>query len=306
MTADDYRKLGEFLSWEGIDYRTGEQLSEHSSFRIGGPADLFAMPAHSYDVVKLVDYCRSRQIRFFAVGRGSNLLFDDRGFRGVVISLAMIDGIERMGDGTDIECGCGTYLGKACAYARDNGLSGMERLFGIPGSVGGAVYMNAGAYGGEIGDVCVSVEALDSDGNTVVFDREKCGFGYRRSVFMSGDYIILSAHFDLKYGDKAEIGAEMTRVVEQRSLRQPLNFPSAGSAFKRPEGDYASRLIDVCGLKGLRVGGAQVSEKHAGFIINRGGATSRDVLELIERVRNEVLRQTGIALEPEVEYLREK
>ena len=166
--------------------------------------------------------------------------------------------------------------------------------------------MNAGAYGREIKDVCTTVEVLGESGEISAIENGDCRFGYRSSAFQSGGRIILSASFRLEYGDRTEIEREMARVVEQRNLKQPLNFPSAGSAFKRPEADYASRLIDVCGLKGLSVGGAQVSEKHAGFIINRGGATSRDVLELIERVRNEVLRQTGIALEPEVEYLREK
>ncbi|MBQ0101212.1 MAG: UDP-N-acetylmuramate dehydrogenase [Firmicutes bacterium] len=297
----DRSGLEDYLSSRNIKYRTDEPLSAHCSFRIGGQADFFALPADTEELEALVSFCRENLIRYRLVGRGTNLLFDDAGFRGLIISLSLLDTVRR--EGNEIVALCGAQLSKVCLLASNEGLSGIEKLFGIPGSVGGAVYMNAGAYGSEIKDVCTSVTVLDGEGNTVTLSNADCDFSYRRSVFTGSGNVILSARFALTPGDPAVIRSEMDEIIAKRVEKQPLDLPSAGSAFKRPEGSYASKLIDECGLKGLTVGGAQVSPKHAGFIVNIGGATSSDVRALSALVAEKVYAETGYLLTPEPEYV---
>lgn len=297
----DYQTLETYLSGEKIDYVRNEPMAQYTTFKIGGEADILIFPSDEEKVRTAVLACNSVGIPFFVLGRGSNILVSDSGIRKAVISLSRLD--YAYADGNDIICGAGSFLGKICSFARDNSLSGMENLYGIPGSVGGAVYMNAGAYGSEIRDVCFSVTVLDSNGYITEIDNPGCKFEYRNSAFRKSGAIVLACRFRLKPGERDIISATMTEVIEKRTSKQPLEFPSAGSTFKRPVGDYASRLIDVCNLKGLAFGGAQVSEKHAGFVINRGGASADDVLKLVEIIRETVYEKEGIMLETEIEYI---
>jgi UDP-N-acetylmuramate dehydrogenase len=269
-------------------YRINELLAPYTTFKIGGACD-FLIDASSSELLReVVLYCKESNLPYRVLGNGSNVLVSDEGFRGVVLLL------------TDA-LNAGRSLTSLCLEARDNALSGLEFAYGIPGTVGGAVYMNAGAYGGEIADVLTCALYLDENGEVKTLERKDAQFSYRKSPFTGTKSIIISAQFALEDSDKAQITAKMDDYMQRRKDKQPLEFPSAGSMFKRPEGDYASRLIDVCGLKGLRVGGAEVSGKHAGFIINKGGATCKDVLELIEAVRERVYKETSIMLEREVE-----
>lgn len=290
-----------------VPYRTNEPLSAHTSFRIGGPARFFAQPENEQQLVALMKGIRSEKSPFFIMGNGSNLLAPDEGFDGIVVSTCTaLCGVKAGEDGV-VNCQSGALLSFVGNKALENGLSGFEFASGIPGSVGGGVYMNAGAYGGELKDITEEVRYLDGNMELKVLKGSDCEFGYRSSVFkeaLKGKSIILSAKFRLRQGDMREIKAVMSELAEKRREKQPLNFPSAGSTFKRPQGYFAAALIDQCGLKGFKVGGAMVSEKHAGFVVNAAGATCRDVLELMERVKERVLREKGVELEPEVELMR--
>ena len=279
-------------------------MSRHTSFRIGGPARRMAFPESREQLVILLGLAEECGVQPFLLGRGTNLLVSDRGLDTLVIKTAeRMTSIRRLDDVT-LEADVGVLLSRLAVYAQQAGLAGLEFAHGIPGSLGGAVSMNAGAYGGEMKDVVVSTRYLDHDLNLCEAEGAAHDFGYRHSVFSDTDCVVLGSTLALTPGDPAEIRARMLDLSERRRSRQPLDLPSAGSTFKRPAGGYAAALIDAAGLKGYAVGGAQVSEKHAGFVVNRGGATFDDVLRLMDHLRSEVLRTSGVELEPEVKIIR--
>ncbi len=278
-----------------------EPLEKHTTFRAGGPAELFVR-VHSGDTcAKLLRLARQLNVPVHILGKGSNLLVSDKGVEGLVLHLeATKDGISR--NGNEITAWAGENLSALCIYALEQNLSGLEFAYGIPGSVGGAVYMNAGAYGGEVKDCLKWVRYLDENLEEQILPAEKLDLSYRHSMFCGTNDVILEACFALKEGKEEEIKAIMDDVMFKRRDKQPLEHPSAGSTFKRPEGAFAAALIDQCGLKGCRVGGACVSEKHAGFIVNDKQGSCQDILDLIEVVRAEVKEKTGYELETEVEF----
>ena len=290
--------LADFLENENIEYRQNEPMRAHTTFKIGGEADIFIIPASPAALIYAVKKCNELEIPYFILGNGSNLLVSDGGIEGAVISLSGINGISY--DGEKITCGAGAMLSSVCLKALSLSLTGLEFAYGIPGTAGGALYMNAGAYGGQMADIIESAECLTASGEIKTLKKEDMRLGYRSSVFKNGGLIIISLTFALKKGDKAEIKAEMDELLNRRKQKQPLEYPSAGSTFKRPEGYFAGALIEKNGLKGLTVGGAQVSEKHAGFVINRGGATAADVKALIGKIQKKVFENDGVMLEPEV------
>jgi len=296
-------KLTALCEQNGAQIARAEPMSAHTTFHIGGPClALITLP----DITacqNIVAYLREQSIPFRLIGRGSNLLVPDTGYTGVVLKLGgKFADPPKMQDDC-IVCGAGASLKNLCLAALNAARTGLEFAYGIPGSVGGAVYMNAGAYGGEISQVIVSAEILDETGCIRTLPREALDLRYRHSIFMERDWIILSASFRLTEGDPAIIRETMHDLLGRRQTKQPLEYPSAGSTFKRPEGSYASLLIDRCGLKGYRVGGAQVSSKHAGFVVNRGGATYADVMAVCAHVQETVRTQTGYTLELEPEIL---
>ena len=300
----DKNSFKDFALEHGIKYLEHEELSKHTSFKIGGPAEIFAKPSSKKQVSEIVDYCKNNNVPLFPLGKGSNLLVSDAGFRGVVLKLASGGAPERL-DGERIRCFGGVALPALSRFAQVQGLTGLEFACGIPGSVGGAVLMNAGAYGGCMGDVLESVTVLRGD-RTVELPANELALGYRHTAMMESGEPIVSATFRLQTGDAAAIDARMTELLTARREKQPLEYPSAGSFFKRPEGHFAGALIENCGLKGFRVGNAEISRKHAGFVINVGGATCADVQELARQVRRKVLTETGVLLEPEVRLIGEE
>lgn len=283
-----------------------EPMKHYTSFQIGGPASAVCIPKNREQLSCLLSFLRKMQINHWFVGNGSNLLISDEGLKGVVILLdSDFDG-EILISNTVLEAPAGKKLSSVCAAACRAELTGLEFAWGIPGSVGGAVYMNAGAYGGEMKDRLIWVEYLDLDGNIQRVPAEKLNLSYRHSCFMEQEYqgvCIIRAAFSLEKGEQAAIQAEMDRIIGQRKEKQPLDLPSAGSTFKRPQGAYAAQLIDQCGLRGFTVGGAQVSTKHTGFVVNIGGATCQDVLELARQVKECVKEKMGFELEMEVRLL---
>jgi len=291
------------LKYNKISFTLSEPMKNHTSFHIGGPADVFVTPDTIDKCIKTISLCKGFDFEYFVLGKGTNLLVNDEGVHSVVICVSnLLSDIELVDDNT-IKCGAGSLLSNVCSFAQKNSLSGMEFAYGIPGTCGGAVVMNAGAYGGEIKDIFTECEYIDENGTLCKLDLKDSDFGYRHSFFSDKNYCIVSVTFKLKKGNAEEIKAQMTDILNRRKEKQPLEFPSAGSTFKRPQGSYASMLIDNCGLKGLNVGDAQVSEKHAGFIINRENATCNDVLKLIQKVSDTVFEKTGYKLEPEVKII---
>ena len=285
-----------------LELRRDESMSKHTTFRIGGRAALMALPARQWEAVAAMRTARELGIEPFILGNGSNLLVADEGYPGFIIKLTWdFDGIREVNRG--LEAGGAVLLSRLSNALVGRGLTGLEFAGGIPGSVGGAVTMNAGAYGGEMAQVLESVTFLDEAGEVCTLPASECGFGYRHSIFSDRKCLILKARFHLDQGDPAAIRARMEELAAKRREKQPLEHPSAGSMFKRPPGHFAAALIDQCGLKGFTVGGAQVSAKHAGFVVNRGGAACADVLELVRQVRERVLTQTGVELEMEVKML---
>lgn len=277
-----------------------EPMSRHTSFHIGGPAGLYLVPGCRDALIRVLTAARERGVRTYLLGNGSNVLFDDAGYDGAVVSLTGMDHIAVCEDGL-VTAEAGASLSSVCKAARDAGLTGLEFAFGIPGSVGGAVVMNAGAYGGETAQVLEASEYLDP--RTMEAGRltlEGHSYGYRDSVYRHTDRIVLSASFRLKPGNREDIAAAMSDYASRRVSKQPLEYPSAGSVFKRPAGHFVGQMVEESGLKGYRIGGAEVSEKHAGFIVNRGGATCRDVLALVDHIRETVRKNYGVELECEI------
>ncbi len=283
----------------------GEPMQKHTSFRIGGPADLMAMPADAVELRELLTRAARENIPVTLIGNGSNLLVRDKGIRGLVIKLGnMLNDIKAEGD--VITFGSGVSLALASKKAAGLGLSGMEYAVGIPGSIGGAVYMNAGAYDGEMSKVVTKVRVMDMNGAVSEIPAEQLDFAYRHTALQNSGKIVISVTVKLVAGDKEAIDAKMADFSSRRISKQPLELPSAGSMFKRPAGYFAGTLIDQTGLKGYTVGGAQVSKKHAGFVVNIGGATAADVLQLIKDVQDKVFAAHGVHLEPEVLVLGEE
>ena len=292
------REIPAFL--EGIELRFSEPLSKHTSFRIGGPAEVMAFPKNTEELAKILKTSALLDCKSIILGAGTNVLAPDEGLSGLVICLKdCLDGMERLDD-TRIRVMAGVTMSRAAVYAANLGLSGLEFAHGIPGTVGGGVYMNAGAYGGEICQVCTRVEVMDRQGNLRSLSAEEMEFSYRHSILEESDDIVVSADFCLTPGNTEDIKAKMKELIGKRSASQPLDLPSAGSAFKRPAGGYAAALIDQAGLRGFQVGGAAVSSKHCGFAVNLGGATAADVKELLRQVSDKVYDHSGIRLEPEV------
>lgn len=291
----------DFLSENNIKFLKDEPMRRHTTFKVGGNAEFLATAQSSGQVIAVFHFCKENNIPLTVLGKGSNVLVDDNGIDGIVLRLSELSDVKISDDGV-ISSNCGMSLSALCIAALENGLSGLEFAYGIPGSVGGAVYMNAGAYGGEIKDVIVSATVL-CDGEIKEILAADMALGYRTSVFKTGGHIILSAKFKLMADDKENIKARMTDFMNRRRDKQPLEFPSAGSTFKRPEGYFAGALIEQNGLKGFSVGGAEVSRKHAGFVINKSGATSRDIKTLIKHIQDTVYKNNGVKLEREVIYL---
>lgn len=284
------------------DVLTDEPLSEHTTFEIGGPADLYVMPEDIDELRDVIDLCREKDLPFFVLGRGSDLLVSDEGYRGVIVGLA--DGLTGVDvDEKEMTCEAGVTLKEAAEMACELGLTGLEFACGIPGTVGGACFMNAGAYDGCMADVIESVRVITPEGDVKQYGVDELDFGYRQSRIRNEGLIVLSATFKLHHGDPEDIRAKMDDLTARREEKQPLDKPSAGSTFKRPEGHFAGKLISDAGLRGYQVGGAAVSTKHAGFVVNLGGATAADVRAVIEHVQDEVERQYGVRLEPEVRFL---
>ena len=281
-----------------------ESMASHTTFRIGGPADYFVMPETVEEVAAVLELCKEEAMPYFILGNGSNLLVGDKGFRGVVIQLYKnFDGLQI--EGTTVTAKSGAMLIRVAKESGKAGLTGLEFASGIPGTIGGAMVMNAGAYGGEMKDVVSAVTVLTKDGEIKTLTRDEMNFRYRGSVVEDEGYIVLEAVMELKEGNLEEIQARIEELSIQRKTKQPIEYPSAGSTFKRPEGYFAGKLIQDSGLRGYKVGGAQVSEKHCGFVINAGGATAADVMQLMQDVSDKVNAQFGVTLEPEVKRIGE-
>lgn len=280
-----------------------EPMNRHTSFRIGGNADCLCEVKDIYSLKKVVRLCRDTGTPYFILGMGSNLLVSDRGIDGVVIRLGGAFNEITIGENNIIRCGAGSTLARLCVFARNMSLGGLEFAWGIPGSVGGAVYMNAGAYDGEIKNVVISAEYMDRDGNIRKYRKDELDFSYRHSAFSDSDNIILNASFKLEPRQQDLITERMQELMDRRKTKQPINHPSAGSVFKRPEGYYAAALIEECGLKGYTVGGAQVSPKHSGFIVNDNNATAEDVKALIDHIKTVVKNEKNVDLCCEVKFV---
>lgn len=299
----DYRCIEKICDKFDIEFFINEPLSKYTSFEIGGKCDILVKPNSADCIREIIECCRKNEIKYYILGKGSNVLVSDKGLCGVVIVISSALSNVWLKDDEHIYCDAGASLAKVCAFAKENSLSGMEFAYGIPGTVGGALYMNAGAYGGEMKDVVESCFYLDENLEVAEMKADEMTLSYRHSIFCEKDYVIIGVNLRLKKGDKAEITAKMSELMEKRRSKQPLEYPSAGSTFKRPEGDFAGRLIEVSGLKGYTCGGAQVSEKHSGFVINKGGATCDDVLKVVSAVKEKVYADSGVMLECEIRIL---
>lgn len=286
--------------FQGMEFRMDEPMAKHTSFRIGGPAEVMLFPKCAEELAFALKQSKKLDTSLAILGAGTNILAPDDGIPGIVICLKDgMDGMTKL-DETHIRVMSGVTMSRAAVFAANNGLAGMEFAHGIPGTVGGGVYMNAGAYGGEIGQICESVLVMDREGNTRRCSREEMGFSYRHSALEDSGEIVLSADFVLTPDAPEAIKRRMKELLAKRSASQPLDLPSAGSAFKRPVGGYAAALIDQAGLKGFRVGNAGISAKHAGFAVNLGGATAGEVKALLQEVSDKVYENSGIRLEPEI------
>ncbi len=298
-------QLYDVCNEQGILAQKDVLLKNYTTFKIGGPANLFLQPATLEEVQECILLCKQTGIQPFIIGNGSNVLFSSNGYKGVVLYIGnKLSDINVSEDSKIIICEAGVTLSQVCMKAAEHNLTGLEFAYGIPGTVGGAVYMNAGAFGGEMQDVVKSVTYITKDGALETVQNGDIGFVYRNSAFQKNNGCIIKIEFALQKGNQAEIKEKMSDIARRRAEKQPLDMPSAGSTFKRPEGAYAAALIEQCGLKGKRIGGAMVSEKHAGFIVNVENATDQDVLSLIQFVQGIVFEKTGFQLEPEVRLIK--
>lgn len=293
----------ERIKKENTIVHINEPMDSHTTFRIGGPADCLCEVRDALSLKNILRLCSEYSVPYFILGLGSNLLVSDEGIGGLVIKLGGQFNEITLSDDNIIRCGAGSTLAKLCVFARNMSLGGLEFAWGIPGSVGGAIYMNAGAYDGEIKNVAISAEYMDKNGNIRVYSQKELDFSYRHSVFTDSDNIILNASFRLTPKPQDKITERMQELMDRRKLKQPINHPSAGSVFKRPEGFFAAALIEECGLKGYTVGGARVSPKHSGFIVNDDHASSEDVLALIRHIKNVVKESKNVDLCCEVKYI---
>ena len=293
-----------FCTDNGLKFSEKEPMSRHTSFKTGGNADLFLEVNKNSELSSILKKAKELSVPLTVIGKGTNLLVSDNGIEGAVLSLCGLDGVSI--DGEYITAGAGAPLTAVCIAAAKAGLSGLEFAYGIPGTVGGALYMNAGAYGGEMSDVVVSAKVITAGGDIKTVSAGEMGLGYRTSAFKGGGFIITEVTFKLEKGDPDSINAKMQELMARRKEKQPLEYPSAGSTFKRPKGNFAGTLIEKSGLKGVKIGGAAVSEKHAGFVINKGGATTGDILALIEKIKETVLSDSGVLLETEVIFVGRK
>ena len=309
-------RLKQQLQAEEIRFAENEPLSAHCTFKIGGPADVFAQPETEEQLCRVIALCKACGVKYYLLGNGSNILFEDAGYRGVVVDttalkmgIGFLENVSHPGAEPGavfdaVIAGAGLKLSALCKAALDSSLTGLEFAYGIPGTVGGAVYMNAGAYGGEMKDVLTTVRYLAAEGEVREVPAAELDLRYRHSIFEENGGCILSAQFHLQPGNAADIRAKMDELMAKRVEKQPLDKPSAGSTFKRPAGAFAAALIDQCGLRGYRHGGAAVSDKHCGFVVNLGGATCADVLVLCDEVRAIVKEKTGYDLEKEIRVVR--
>lgn len=299
----DISKMTGLCRENGIDYEENAVLAPYTSMKIGGACDLLIKAADEAQLAAAVSGCRREDIPYFILGRGSNLLVSSAGFRGCVIHLSP-EKPQINVSGTTLTAWAGTPLSAVCNAALEHSLSGLEFAYGIPGSLGGALYMNAGAYGGEMKDVVTSCRYIDGSGELREMPAEDMELSYRHSAFSGSDSIITSVTTELRPGSRDEIKAVMTELMDRRRSKQPLNYPSCGSTFKRPAGYFAAALIEECGLKGFAIGGAQVSEKHSGFVVNRDHATFEDVMAVVDEVKRVVLEKKGVQLECEMIVLK--
>ena len=300
VNQEFYEKLSKITGEEQILLQ--EPMKKHTTFRIGGPADYLVLPQTVEEIADIVKLCRQEEMPWYIMGNGSNLLVADAGVRGVVIQL-LRNFNQIQVEGSQIRIQAGAQNAAVARQALEASLTGFEFAAGIPGTIGGAVVMNAGAYGGEMKDILKEVTVLDQGGMIQRIPEEELELGYRTSIIAKKGYLVLEALIELKPGDPQEIRAVMDELKEKRVTKQPLEYPSAGSTFKRPEGYFAGKLIMDAGLRGFTVGGAQISEKHCGFVINKGGATAKDVTDLMEETKKVVMEKFGVALEPEVKRL---
>lgn len=297
-----YNELLKIMSEEQV--KTEEPMKNHTTFRVGGPAEFFVMPRSAEEVKKVIDLCRRESFPYYIIGNGSNLLVSDQGYRGVVLQIYKEMSYIEIEENV-IVAQAGALLSAIANKALENGLTGFEFAAGIPGTLGGACVMNAGAYGGEMKDVLEEVTVLTEEGEVLIIPKENLELGYRTSIIARKGYIVLEARIQLREGEKEAIKSLMEELKDKRVSKQPLEYPSAGGTFKRPEGYFAGKLIQDAGLRGFSVGGAQVSEKHCGFVINRENATAADVAELMRQVSARVEEEFGVKLEPEVKRLGE-
>ena len=298
----DIKKFTQYLDSINTDHVQGRRASEFTTFRVGGVCDVTVSPDSGKKLCRTVEYCKENGIPYVIIGLGSNVVFADEGFRGAVILTSGISGLEC--EGSVITAEAGVHLSKVCNLALSRSLTGMEFAYGIPGSLGGAVFMNGGAYGGEMKDVIKCVNCYNTEtGEFLTLNGDECEFGHRVSVFQKRPYIVLSAKIGLERGCDADIKAKMTELLQRRKDKQPLEYPSAGSAFKRYPGRYTGQMIEQAGLKGYTIGGAQVSEKHAGFIVNVGGATAADIKALTEHIKAVIKEREGVDIECEIRFI---
>ena len=302
MNLDFYNQLINCIDKERA--LVDEPMKQHTTFRVGGNADYFVMPQNAEEVKNIVALCKEADMPYYILGNGSNLLVGDKGYRGVIIQIYKEMNHIRI-DGDKVIAQAGALLSRVGTATLEAELTGFEFAAGIPGTVGGAVFMNAGAYGGEMKGIIANATVLTQDGDIVTINKEDLELGYRTSVIAKKGYVVLEAEYQLQKGDKEAIRARMDELKVQRVTKQPLEYPSAGSTFKRPEGYFAGKLIQDAGLRGFQVGGAEVSEKHCGFVINKDQATAADIQELMRQVSDKVMQEFGVKLEPEVKTLGE-
>lgn len=300
MNLDFYNQLVNYIDKKRV--LVDEPMKNHTTFRVGGNADYFVMPQNPEEVKAIVSLCKKSGMPYYVLGNGSNLLVGDKGYRGLIVQIYKEMNTIKI-EGKRVIAQAGALLSRVGTATLEAELTGFEFAAGIPGTVGGAVVMNAGAYGGEMKDIIVSATVLTQDGDIITINKEDLELGYRTSVIAKKGYVVLEAEYQLQKGDKAAIRARMDELKVQRVTKQPLEYPSAGSTFKRPEGYFAGKLIQDAGLRGFQVGGAQVSEKHCGFVINKDQATAADIRELMRQVSDKVMQEFGVKLEPEVKTL---